>query len=62
LYFLTDTQGAMPSEYSPKYVEAVWYDWWLKQGFFKPEYNVSQRLMAISFKSAPNFSSITFRC
>ncbi|KAJ6217790.1 hypothetical protein RDWZM_008947 [Blomia tropicalis] len=29
----------MPSGYSPKYVEAVWYDWWDKQGFFRPEYN-----------------------
>lgn len=28
----------MPDSYSPKYVEAIWYDWWMKQGFFKPEY------------------------
>ena len=31
----------MPEGYSPAYVEAAWYDWWMKEGFFKPEYNVS---------------------
>jgi valyl-tRNA synthetase len=30
----------MPASYSPRYVEAVWYDWWEKEGFFKPEYGV----------------------
>lgn len=30
----------MPDAYSPKYVEATWYDWWEKEGFFKPEYGV----------------------
>lgn len=33
------TSDPMPDQYSPKYVEAVWYDWWEKSGFFKPEYN-----------------------
>lgn len=33
------TSEPMPNGYSPKYVEAVWYDWWTEQGFFKPEYN-----------------------
>lgn len=28
----------MPDSYSPKYVEAAWYAWWEKEGFFKPEY------------------------
>lgn len=31
----------MPDAYSPQYVEAAWYDWWVNQGFFKPEYLVS---------------------
>ena len=31
-------QGAMPAGYHPKYVEAAWYSWWEKSGFFKPEY------------------------
>ena len=25
--------------YIPKVVESAWYDWWEKEGFFKPEYN-----------------------
>lgn len=29
----------LPDSYSPKYVEAAWYGWWEKSGFFKPEYN-----------------------
>jgi len=33
-----NTSDAMPSAYSPQYVEAAWYSWWEKQGFFKPEY------------------------
>lgn len=30
----------LPDSYSPQYVEAAWYQWWEKQGFFKPEYGV----------------------
>ncbi|XP_076647855.1 valyl-tRNA synthetase isoform X2 [Halictus rubicundus] len=33
-----DVTCTMPDAYSPKYVEAAWYAWWEKQGFFKPEY------------------------
>lgn len=33
-----DTKCDMPDAYSPQYVEAAWYDWWVKEGFFKPEY------------------------
>lgn len=33
-----DISGAMPDSYSPLYVEAAWYSWWEKEGFFKPEY------------------------
>ncbi|XP_075912198.1 valine--tRNA ligase isoform X2 [Petromyzon marinus] len=33
-----DVSGLMPEAYSPRYVEAAWYPWWEKQGFFKPEY------------------------
>lgn len=36
-----DISGALPDAYSPKYVEAAWYAWWEKQGFFKPDYQVS---------------------
>ena len=37
---MTDVSGNMPASYSPQYVEAIWYDWWEKEGFFKPEYGV----------------------
>lgn len=30
----------LPDAYDPKFVEAVWYPWWVKQGYFKPEYGV----------------------
>uniref|UniRef100_A0A8D0HF34 Valine--tRNA ligase, mitochondrial n=1 Tax=Sphenodon punctatus TaxID=8508 RepID=A0A8D0HF34_SPHPU len=33
-----DTSGTLPPSYSPRYVEAAWYSWWVKEGFFKPEY------------------------
>lgn len=37
-----DISGALPDAYSPQYVEAAWYQWWEKEGFFKPDYNVSK--------------------
>lgn len=36
-----DLSGAFPDSYSPQYVEAAWYSWWEKEGFFSPEYGVS---------------------
>ncbi|XP_058458950.1 valine--tRNA ligase [Malaya genurostris] len=33
-----DLTGPFPDSYSPQYVEAAWYSWWEKEGFFKPEY------------------------
>ncbi|CAH2314327.1 valine--tRNA ligase [Pelobates cultripes] len=36
-----DVTGSMPDSYSPQYVEAAWYSWWEKEGFFKPEYGRS---------------------
>ncbi|KAK9500425.1 hypothetical protein O3M35_001693 [Rhynocoris fuscipes] len=33
-----DILSPLPDSYSPKYVEAAWYQWWEKEGFFKPEY------------------------
>ncbi|KAJ8937758.1 hypothetical protein NQ318_006621 [Aromia moschata] len=33
-----DTVNPLPDAYSPKYVEAAWYNWWEKKHFFKPEY------------------------
>jgi valyl-tRNA synthetase len=33
-----DLHCELPKAYSPKYVEAAWYSWWDKEGFFTPEY------------------------
>ncbi|KAL3089835.1 hypothetical protein niasHT_022467 [Heterodera trifolii] len=33
-----DVSDGMPSAYSPRYVEAAWYEWWERRGFFRPEY------------------------
>lgn len=35
-----DINNPLPDAYSPQFVEAAWYPWWEKQGFFKPEYGV----------------------
>lgn len=32
-----DTGGELPKAYSPRLVEAAWYDWWEKCGFFTPD-------------------------
>ncbi|XP_061597128.1 valine--tRNA ligase, mitochondrial [Cololabis saira] len=32
-----DVSLPLPSSYSPDYVEACWYEWWEKEGFFSPE-------------------------
>uniref|UniRef100_A0AAQ4QIX4 Valine--tRNA ligase n=1 Tax=Gasterosteus aculeatus aculeatus TaxID=481459 RepID=A0AAQ4QIX4_GASAC len=34
----TEVRIPLPDSYSPQYVEAAWYPWWEKKGFFKPEY------------------------
>lgn len=39
----------MPDSYSPRYVEAAWYSWWEKEGFFKPEYGVNIFFLLILF-------------
>ena len=33
-----DTTHVLPETYMPSYVEAAWYEWWEKEGFFTPEY------------------------
>ncbi|KAM7020803.1 LOW QUALITY PROTEIN: valine--tRNA ligase-like, partial [Acridotheres tristis] len=33
--------GPLPESYSPGYVEAAWYQWWEKEGFFRPEWGRS---------------------
>lgn len=47
--FSSDVICPLPDSYSPQYVEAAWYPWWEKQGFFKPEYGVRKILSVFSF-------------
>lgn len=35
-----NTSDPLPDSYSPEYVEAAWYSWWEKEGYFTPEYGV----------------------
>ncbi|ODN06420.1 Valine--tRNA ligase [Orchesella cincta] len=39
------TDGVLPDAYEPRYVETSWYEWWVKQGFFKPEYGLNGSTM-----------------
>jgi valyl-tRNA synthetase len=34
---IIDMSEEMAANYNPRAVEAAWYEWWLKEGFFKPE-------------------------
>ncbi|XP_072303922.1 valine--tRNA ligase, mitochondrial isoform X1 [Eucyclogobius newberryi] len=36
-----DTSVPYPAAYSPEYVESSWYQWWEKEGFFRPEQHES---------------------
>jgi len=40
-----DVTCPMPDAYSPQFVEAAWYSWWEKQGFFSPNYGVCMLLL-----------------
>ncbi|KAI7904622.1 valyl-tRNA synthetase [Cokeromyces recurvatus] len=33
-----DMSEPMASAYDPRAVESAWYDWWVKEGYFKPEF------------------------
>ena len=54
MFIISDTKCPMPDAYSPAYVEAAWYDWWVESGFFKPEYYVSNKSRLL-FTSAAMF-------
>ena len=62
LYDALTQQVEMPTEmaeeYDPPAVEAAWYSWWEKQGFFKPEYKnypVKSSSSLIAFFSTLSF-------
>ena len=45
----------MSQSYNPIAVEAAWYDWWLAQGFFKPDYvNPSRKRTDVTQKEGKN--------
>ncbi|XP_013882204.1 valine--tRNA ligase, mitochondrial [Austrofundulus limnaeus] len=44
-----DTSLPFPSSYSPEYVEACWYPWWEKEGFFSPEHERSSHRVDQTF-------------
>uniref|UniRef100_A0A4W6CCD0 valine--tRNA ligase n=1 Tax=Lates calcarifer TaxID=8187 RepID=A0A4W6CCD0_LATCA len=48
-----DVVSPLPDSYSPQYVEAAWYPWWEKQGFFKPEYGVRKNPHGIFMMCIP---------
>lgn len=37
IYILVDLSQSMAAGYNPIAVESAWYDWWHKQGYFKPQ-------------------------
>uniref|UniRef100_A0A8C1WJD4 valine--tRNA ligase n=1 Tax=Cyprinus carpio TaxID=7962 RepID=A0A8C1WJD4_CYPCA len=47
-------KAPLPDSYSPQYVEAAWYSWWEKQGFFKPEYGPNPRGVFMMCIPPPN--------
>uniref|UniRef100_A0A672U519 valine--tRNA ligase n=1 Tax=Strigops habroptila TaxID=2489341 RepID=A0A672U519_STRHB len=50
-----DVSVPLPPSYSPRYVEAAWYSWWEREGFFKPEYGRGR-------VSAPNPRGVFMMC
>lgn len=34
---ILDMSEPMANAYDPRAVESAWYDWWMKEGYFKPE-------------------------
>ncbi|KRY54005.1 Valine--tRNA ligase [Trichinella britovi] len=58
-----DVSCEMPKSYSPKYVEACWYDWWEKSGFFKPEFeHINKRRQSEKFVMVIPPPNVTGTC
>ncbi|CAK9296141.1 unnamed protein product [Gordionus sp. m RMFG-2023] len=49
-----DTINSLPIGYSPNFVEACWYDWWLKMGLFKPVFKNDESEKFIMCLPPPN--------
>ncbi|KAI0223969.1 valine--tRNA ligase [Massospora cicadina] len=39
-----DTSTPIAGSYDPRAVEAAWYDWWVREGFFKPQLTKDGRI------------------
>eukprot|EP00047_Mylnosiga_fluctuans_P003446 m.229126 g.229126 ORF g.229126 m.229126 type:complete len:1061 (-) comp11860_c0_seq1:43-3225(-) len=52
-----NTTGGMAPAYNPLEVEDGWYAWWVKQGFFKPEYQEEHPLPCAT-PETPNFTIV----
>ena len=53
-----DVSGEIPPSYNPMEVEDSWYAWWVKEGFFKPEYNKGHAKIKLMDPEQPNFTII----
>ncbi|CAH8642692.1 unnamed protein product [Schistosoma rodhaini] len=53
-----DMTGEMPESYSPKYVEAMWYEWWERSGFFKPEFRIESPDKFVMVIPPPNVTGV----
>lgn len=42
-----DISIPLPKSYSSKFTEAVWYDWWEKEGYFKPSTSKEKFVMLL---------------
>eukprot|EP01100_Stratorugosa_tubuloviscum_P012307 TRINITY_DN57_c1_g1_i6.p1 TRINITY_DN57_c1_g1~~TRINITY_DN57_c1_g1_i6.p1 ORF type:complete len:1271 (-),score=628.85 TRINITY_DN57_c1_g1_i6:58-3870(-) len=49
-----DLSQPMAASYDPPAVEAAWYEWWLKSGFFAPEINNEAREQFVIVIPPPN--------
>jgi hypothetical protein len=46
---LEPLEGPYRESYNPTYVESAWYDWWQKEGFFKPEIKTDKNVDKVPF-------------
>ncbi|CAH8607015.1 Valine--tRNA ligase, variant 2 [Schistosoma haematobium] len=53
-----DMTGEMPESYSPKYVEATWYEWWERSGLFKPEFQIESPDKFVMVIPPPNVTGV----
>ncbi|KAF8152335.1 tRNA synthetases class I-domain-containing protein [Crassisporium funariophilum] len=55
-----DLTEPMAAGYNPIAVESAWYEWWLAQGYFKPEYRMDTQSLVMDEKEAEKDERETF--